>query len=82
MIITTWNIRGLNSKGKQRYLKERLKRDKPVIMLIQETKVKESKLREIMNNFKPHYEIIRQDASGSAGGVAIMWNPEEVQFED
>jgi len=39
MIITSWNIRGLNSKGKHRYLKERLKKDKPNIMLIQETKM-------------------------------------------
>jgi len=81
MIITIWNIRGLNSKGKQRYLKERLKRDKPSIMLIQETKVQESKLKAVMNSFKPYYEIIGQDAIGSAGGVAILWNLEEVHFE-
>jgi len=82
MIITSWNIRGLNSKGKQRYLKERLKRDKPNIMLIQETKLKESKLKEVTKSFKPYYEVMGQDATGSAGGVAILWNPEEVQFED
>lgn len=41
MIITTWNIRGLNSRGKQRYFKERLKRDKPNIMVVQETKISE-----------------------------------------
>lgn len=39
MIIRSWNVRGLNSKGKQRYLKERLKKEKPSIMLIQETKM-------------------------------------------
>lgn len=52
MIFTTWNIRGLNSKGKQRYLKERLRRDKPNIMLIHETKVRERKLREIMKQLQ------------------------------
>jgi len=34
MIVTSWNIRGLNNKGKQRYLKEILKKDKPSIMII------------------------------------------------
>lgn len=82
MIITTWNIRGLNNKEKQRYLKERLKKYKPNIMLIQETKIREHKLKEVISNFKPHYEIIGQDVVGSVGGVAILWNLEEVQFED
>ena len=81
MIITTWNIRGLNSRGKQRYLKGRLKRDKPNIMIVQETKIREQKLKDIMRKFKPHYEITGQDAIGSAGGLAILWNPEEIQFE-
>jgi len=36
MIVISWNIRGLNSKGKHRYLKERLKKDKPGIIIIQE----------------------------------------------
>eukprot|EP00253_Pinus_taeda_P035223 PITA_35223 len=69
MIITTWNIRGLNSKGKQRYLKEILRKDKPSVMLLQETKISELKLKEIMGNIKPRYEIVGQDVIGSAGGV-------------
>jgi len=28
MIIVSWNIRGLNSKGKQIYMKEKLKKKK------------------------------------------------------
>lgn len=28
------------------------------------------------------YEIMGQDATGSAGGLAIIWNPEEIQFEN
>ena len=82
MIITTWNIRGLNIKGKQRYLKDRLKRDKPSIMIIQETKISEQKLKEIMQEFQPHYETMGQDAIGSAAGLAILWNIEELQFEN
>jgi len=48
MIVTSWNIRGLNSKGKHRYLKERLKKGKPNIMILQEIKVNAKKLEEIM----------------------------------
>lgn len=80
MIITTWNIRGLNSKGKQRYLRDRLKTDKPNIMIIQETKISTQKMEEIMRGLIPHCELMGQDAVGSAGGLAILWNPEEVQF--
>jgi len=35
-----------------------------------------------MQEFQPHYETMGQDAIGSAGGLAILWNTEEVQFED
>jgi len=75
-------VRGLNSKGKQRYLKDRLKRDKPSIMMIQETRIAKTKLKEIMNNFNPYYETVTQDARGSDGGLTILWNPGEIIFED
>jgi len=53
MIITSWNIRGLNNKGKQRYLKERLKKDKPKIMIVLETKISERKLKGLWNTLNP-----------------------------
>lgn len=49
-------------------------------MIIQETKISTQKLEEIVRRFNPHYELMGQDAIGSAGGLAILWNPEEVQF--
>jgi len=58
MISITWNIRGLNSRGKYRYLKERLKKDKPNIMIVQETKISERKLKEIMEHFKLEYQVM------------------------
>jgi len=82
MIVTSWNIRGLNSKGKQRYLKERVKKDQPSIMIIQETKINSQKLEEIARKYKIQYEVIAQDVTGTAGGLAILWNPEEVQVKD
>jgi len=82
MIITSWNIRGLNNRGKQRYLIDRLKKEKPSIMIVQETKISTEKMREILNRNKNMYEMMGQDATGSAGGLVIMWNPEEIQFNN
>lgn len=78
MILTSWNIRGLNCKGKQRDLEARLRKDKPQIMLIQETKISRQKMEEILNKITPRYEQVTIDAKGSAGGIAIIWNPVEV----
>eukprot|EP00253_Pinus_taeda_P001856 PITA_01856 len=82
MIITSWNIRGLNSRGKQRYLNERLKKEKPSIMIVQETKISTVKMREILNRNRSRYEMMGQDAIGSAGGLIIIWNLEEIQFSN
>ena len=82
MIITSWNIRGLNSKGKQRYLKERLRKDKPRIVIIQETNITQQQMERIIKKLKIQYEVMGQDAIGTPGGLAIMWNPEELIFEN
>lgn len=76
------NIFGLNSKAKQWYLKERLRKDKGSIMIIQETKIHEAKLKGIVLSFKLPYEVIALDSRGSVGGLTILWNPAEVVFED
>ena len=39
-------------------------------------------LIEIMQRMRPEYEVMAQDADGSAGGLEIIWNPEEVIFEN
>eukprot|EP00253_Pinus_taeda_P027563 PITA_27563 len=82
MIITSWNIRCLNSRGKQRYLKERLKKDKPSIMIIHGTKINKRNLKKNLENFKPQYQVMDRDANGSAGGFAILWNPREIMFDE
>ena len=81
MKVTCWNIRGLNSKGKQRYLKERLKIEKPQVMMIQETKVSRIKMPAIVHSFQPHFEVMAIDSRGTAGGIAILLNPAEIEVE-
>ena len=81
MKVLSWNIRGLNSKGKQRYLKDKLKVEKPQIMLLQETKVSGQKLQSIMQSFKMKYEVMAIDYVGTSGGIAILWNVVETSAE-
>jgi exonuclease III len=38
MKILSWNIRGLNARSKQTLLKDRIRKEKPDILLLQETK--------------------------------------------
>ena len=39
-------------------------------------------LKDIMKNHKPQYQIIGQDTNASTGGLAIIWNPGEIWFEE
>eukprot|EP00253_Pinus_taeda_P026517 PITA_26517 len=78
MIVLSWNIRGLNSKGKQRYLREKLKKEKPSVMILQETKISVQQIEELIVRNKIHYEVMGQDAIGSAGGIAILWNSDDI----
>ena len=58
MKILSWNIRGLNNLGKQRYLKDKLKKEKHDIMLLQETKISASCFEAILRFFHPHYDVM------------------------
>lgn len=81
MIITSWNIRGFNSKGKKMYLAKRIKKEKCQIMLLQETKTTREKMEEILKKFKPYYKSMTVDAKGSAGGIEIPWNTTKVMVD-
>eukprot|EP00253_Pinus_taeda_P003988 PITA_03988 len=51
-------------------------------MIIQETKMKQQQIQAILDKSKSKFEVMAQDAEGSAGGLAILWNLEEVTFEN
>jgi len=78
MIITSWNIRGLNSKGKQRHSTDMLSKEKPQLMLLQEMIFSGRKMEEILNKIKPKYECMTIDAKGGARGIKILWNCAEI----
>ena len=81
MIVLSWNIRGLNSRGKQRYLQDRIRKEKPNIVVIQETKMESQQLETLINKLKIGYEVMALDAVATTGGLAILWNPEEIVFD-
>jgi len=51
-------------------------------MIIQDMKISSQQLEGIIKKQKIQYEVMGQDANGTAGGLAILWNPEEVLFEN
>eukprot|EP00253_Pinus_taeda_P023904 PITA_23904 len=51
-------------------------------MIIQETKMKQQQIQAILDKSNSKFEVMAQDAEGSVGGLAILWNPEEVTFEN
>eukprot|EP00253_Pinus_taeda_P013029 PITA_13029 len=62
----------------ERYLKEKLKKEKPSVMILQETKISVHQIEKLIDRYKMHYEVMGQDAIGSAGGIAILWNPDDI----
>eukprot|EP00253_Pinus_taeda_P013113 PITA_13113 len=65
MKLTTWNIRGLGSKRKQRNLSSRIKEEKPDMVFIQETKCSMDKIREIHSKWLIKYEYLEVEADNS-----------------
>jgi len=59
-------------------MKDKLKKEKPSIMILQETKISVQQIEGIIDKNKLQYEVMGQDAIGSAGGIAILWNPNDI----
>ena len=57
---------------RSRNLKDRLKVEKPQVMLVQETKVSGQKLQAIIQSFKMQYEVMAIDSVGTSGGITIV----------
>lgn len=62
-------------------MKDKLKKEKPSIMILQETKIMVQQLESIIDKSNLQYKVMGQDAIGSAGGIAILWNPNEIILE-
>ena len=81
MKILSWNISGLNGHSKQKLLRDLILVEKPDIMMLQETKC----TTEDMDRLLPYCWKKRKEVSivamGTAGGLAILWNPSTTIME-
>ena len=67
MKLTTWNIRGLGSKRKQRNISNKMKEEKTDMLFTQETKCSIDKIREIHRKWHINYEYIEVKAKNTVG---------------
>lgn len=82
MKFTSWNIRGLGSKRKQRMLSFRMKQDTPDIIFIQETKSSIQKIKAIHSKWLQSFEFLEVKADNTVGGILTLWNPHKVKVLD
>jgi len=78
MKLVSWNIRGSNSPQKRRILKRKIAKEKSTVMMLQEIKCSKEKLKIMGSKIWRGSDVIALDVDRSAGGLAILWNPQEV----
>ena len=79
---TSWNIRGLGSKRKQRILSNRMKQEAPDMIFIQETKCSIQKIKEIHSKWLNRFEFLEVKVDNIVGGVLTLWNPQNLGIID
>lgn len=82
MRILSWNIRGLGSRVKKRFLSKLIKERRPDFIFIQETKmelVEPSDYHRLWGNLE--VEGVFSKSEGASGGLISMWNKEVFRIE-
>lgn len=75
MQIISWNIRGLGSSVKKRFVLKLIKKRKPDMVLIQETKLETIDVCLVQNLWgSGDFGFACSSASGASGGLLAIWN--------
>jgi len=82
MKFISWNIRGLNGRSKQKLLRELIIAENPDVLMIQETKCSSEDIDRLLPYCWRQGRAVSIDATGTAGGVAILWNANMVVMEN
>jgi len=82
MKFTSWNIRGLGSKRKQRLLSNIMKQAAPDVIFIQETKCSIQKIKEIHSKWLNRFDFLEVKTENTAGGILTLWNPQKIDMID
>jgi exonuclease III len=81
MKIVSWNCRGLGSNLKKEEVKKLIQVEKPSILMLQETKMREQEtlkdLQKIWNNCDGRAVSSR----GASGGIKILWKMEDFDLQ-
>ena len=78
MKIISHNIRGCNHPRKIKTLGKKLKKEKPMVLFLQETKFKSETLDKVGQRVWKGCKIMVVDAIGSTEGMAILWHPNSI----
>eukprot|EP00253_Pinus_taeda_P022115 PITA_22115 len=82
MKFTSWNMRGLGSKRRQRMLSYKMKQEMSDMIFIQETKCSIHKLKLIHGKWLNRFEFLEVNAENTARGILTLWNPQKVSIID
>jgi exonuclease III len=63
-------------------LRERIKKDQPDILILQETKCAGEEASSMLQKCWKQANHVEIDAKGVAGGLAMLWNPSTVLLDD
>ena len=82
MKLISWNIRGCNSELKQRLLRRKIQVEKLTIVFLQETKRGSVDLETFSKRLWKGATSVALDTKGVAGGIGILWNPNQVSLSN
>ncbi|KAH7860022.1 hypothetical protein Vadar_008237 [Vaccinium darrowii] len=83
MKIISWNIRGMCSSVKKRYVSSIIKEQKPDIIFIQETKLEQLDSFQIKKMwYDSEVQVESVNAEGLSGGLLSMWNAQMFKAEE
>lgn len=74
MKLTSWNIRGLNSLGKYRLIKNMIQQEKPQVFFMQGTKCSSTTLGQTLAKAWLGIQAVAMDSSRASVDSAIVWD--------
>ena len=80
MILSCWNIRGLNQPQKQREIVSLIHNFKLDVVGIVETKVRMLNQDRIHSNMLPHWCFVTNSTAVSTGRIWVGWNPNKIKL--
>ncbi|KAL2623731.1 hypothetical protein R1flu_007976 [Riccia fluitans] len=74
LVITSWNVRGLNDQERKLKVKDFVRKEKPLILALQETKLTNNKMKLAASSIMPSYSFIASQGRGG-GGTTLFFHP-------